>query len=117
MRENNKISDSCLQCYAHHRQQLVAHLTRLGGCRALAEDLAQDAWLKLAQVMPEQRLDNPKAYLAPCSVHQTKLRSNSSKPCRPTPALWLKTTARCNACYASSMTCRRVAARCSNWPG
>jgi RNA polymerase sigma-70 factor (ECF subfamily) len=60
---NNKIPDSCLQCYVHHRQQLVAHLTRLGGCRALAEDLAQDAWLKLAQVMPEQRLDNPKAYL------------------------------------------------------
>ncbi|KZX63044.1 RNA polymerase sigma factor [Pseudomonas stutzeri] len=63
MRDNNKIPDACLQCYVHHRQQLVAHLTRLGGCRALAEDLAQDAWLKLAQVMPEQSLANPKAYL------------------------------------------------------
>jgi len=31
--------------------------------RLLAEDLAQDAWLKLAQVMPEQSLANPKAYL------------------------------------------------------
>ena len=63
MRDNNKIPDACLQCYVHHRQRLVAHLTRLGGCRALAEDLAQDAWLKLAQVMPEQSLANPKAYL------------------------------------------------------
>ncbi|RYJ63960.1 RNA polymerase sigma factor [Pseudomonas songnenensis] len=63
MRNNNKIPEACLQCYIHHRQQLVAHLTRLGGCRALAEDLAQDAWLKLAQVMPEQSLANPKAYL------------------------------------------------------
>jgi len=63
MRDNNKIPEACLQCYIHHRQQLVAHLTRLGGCRALAEDLAHDAWLKLAQVMPAQHLDNPKAYL------------------------------------------------------
>lgn len=63
MQNNDTAPDPCLQCYVHHRQQLVAHLTRLGGCRALAEDLAQDAWLKLAQVMLEQRVDNPKAYI------------------------------------------------------
>ena len=45
MRDNNKIPDACLQCYVHHRHRLVAQLTRLGGCRALAEDLAQGNFL------------------------------------------------------------------------
>lgn len=59
----NETPASALECYVRHHRQLIAYLTRLGDCRAQAEDLAQDAWLKLARVMSEQTLDNPKAYL------------------------------------------------------
>lgn len=131
MRDNNKIPDACLQCYVHHRQRLVAHLTRLGGCRALAEDLAQDAWLKLAQVMPEQSLANPKAYLFRIATnllrdalrHRALVGAGDEAPLelieavQADPAGWWNTSVRCDASCASSTTCRHAVARCSNWRG
>lgn len=46
-----------------HYQELAAFVRRKVGCRALAEDIIQETWLRLAAANVPMSIDNPRAYL------------------------------------------------------
>ncbi|WP_374980603.1 RNA polymerase sigma factor [Pseudomonas solani] len=54
---------SLLACFIAERKSLVHYLAGRTGCVATAEDLLQEAWLKLNRSQPDESIDNPQAYL------------------------------------------------------
>jgi RNA polymerase sigma factor (sigma-70 family) len=54
---------SLLACFIAERKSLVHYLTGRTGCAATAEDLLQDAWLKLNRSAASETVVNPLAYL------------------------------------------------------
>lgn len=54
---------SLLACFIAERPNLVRYLTGRTGCRATADDLLQDVWLKLNRLQTGEPVDNPLAYL------------------------------------------------------
>lgn len=58
------LSDSLWgEIYGAHRSALIAYAERIAGNRAEAEDVVQDAWLQLRQVLDRDRLRDPVPYL------------------------------------------------------
>lgn len=54
---------SLLACFISERKRLVHYLTGRTGCAATAEDILQDAWLKLDRSESRGPVGNPLAYL------------------------------------------------------
>lgn len=54
---------SLLACFIAERRSLAAYLTGRTGCAATADDLLQDAWLKLSRGPTNEAVSNPLAYL------------------------------------------------------
>lgn len=54
---------SLLTCFIAQRQSLAHYLTGRTGCAATADDLLQEAWLKLSRLQGDETIDNPSAYL------------------------------------------------------
>lgn len=54
---------SLLACFIAERRSLAAYLTGRTGCAATADDLLQDAWLKLCRAQSDETVGNPLAYL------------------------------------------------------
>ena len=54
---------SLLACFISERKRLVHYLTGRTGCAATAEDILQDAWLKLDRGAEREPVGNPLAYL------------------------------------------------------
>ena len=52
-----------LACFIAERRNLVRYLTGRTGCPATADDLVQDAWLKLHHLQAGEPVANPLAYL------------------------------------------------------
>ncbi len=52
-----------LSAFFEHRDALLRYLCHRFGSLSLAEDLVQEAWLRLARHTPEQNIANPRAYL------------------------------------------------------
>ncbi|MBB3104479.1 RNA polymerase sigma factor [Azomonas macrocytogenes] len=52
-----------LSAFIEHRDALLGYLRHRFGSPSLAEDLAQETWLRLARHTPEQNVVNPRAYL------------------------------------------------------
>jgi|TARA_R100001163_G_C5031656_1_gene171722 RNA polymerase sigma-70 factor (ECF subfamily) len=59
LRQNANIQDLFLT----HRAALVDYASGLTGNRANAEDLVQEAWMRLSQATDRRRLDEPRNYL------------------------------------------------------
>lgn len=56
-------SASLLACFIAERKSLARYLTGRTGCPAIADDLLQDAWLKLHRSNADETIANPQAYL------------------------------------------------------
>jgi RNA polymerase sigma-70 factor (ECF subfamily) len=54
---------SLLTCFLAERKSLAKYLTNRTGCAATADDLLQDAWLKLHRIPEAEPVANPLAYL------------------------------------------------------
>lgn len=54
---------SLLTCFIAERKSLVHYLTGRTGCAATADDLLQEAWLKLNRSQATEPVNNPMAYL------------------------------------------------------
>jgi RNA polymerase sigma factor (sigma-70 family) len=54
---------SLLACFIAERKSLAHYLTGRTGCPATADDLLQEAWLKLNRSQPSESIGNPLAYL------------------------------------------------------
>ncbi|MED5611658.1 RNA polymerase sigma factor [Pseudomonas sp. JH-2] len=54
---------SLLAVFIAERRNLVRYLTGRTGCRATADDLMQEAWLKLHRLQSAEPVANPQAYL------------------------------------------------------
>ncbi|WP_447590580.1 RNA polymerase sigma factor [Aquipseudomonas campi] len=54
---------SLLACFIAERQRLATYLAGRTGCAATAEDLLQEAWLKLNRTHTSETISNPLAYL------------------------------------------------------
>jgi RNA polymerase sigma-70 factor (ECF subfamily) len=54
---------SLLACFIAERRSLATYLTGRTGCAATADDLLQDAWLKLSRAQSDEAVGNPLAYL------------------------------------------------------
>lgn len=52
-----------LQVYLSHRAELLGYASRIVGCRARAEDVLQEAYLRFADTALQRTLDNPTGYL------------------------------------------------------
>ncbi|WP_437879886.1 RNA polymerase sigma factor [Pseudomonas sp. LRF_L74] len=52
-----------LLAYSEHRDALLGYLTRQFGSPSLAEDIAQETWLRLASRNLAEHIGNPRAYL------------------------------------------------------
>ena len=49
--------------YLEHRDALILAIYRIVCCRQTAEDITQEAYLRLMQAIHSQSVDNPKSYL------------------------------------------------------
>jgi RNA polymerase sigma-70 factor (ECF subfamily) len=54
---------SLLSCFIAERAKLIRFLTRRTGCAATAEDLLQEAWIRLSRLPTTDFIDSPSAYL------------------------------------------------------
>ncbi|TBU75442.1 RNA polymerase sigma factor [Phytopseudomonas daroniae] len=55
--------EQLLLAYSEHRDALLGYLARKFGSTSLAEDIAQETWLRLASRNFAERIGNPRAYL------------------------------------------------------
>ena len=55
--------EQLLLAYSEHREALLGYLARKFGSTSLAEDIAQETWLRLASRNLAERIGNPRAYL------------------------------------------------------
>lgn len=61
--EMTQENPSLLSCFIAERGQLMRFLTRRTGCAATAEDLLQEAWIRLSRLPATDVIDSPSAYL------------------------------------------------------
>lgn len=52
-----------LQVYLSHRAELLDYASRIVGCRARAEDVLQEAYLRFADTAGQRTLEHPTGYL------------------------------------------------------
>ena len=57
------MADDKLQLYLAHRLALVDYATPIVGCRARAEDVVQEAWLRFSRQKSEADIRHPASYL------------------------------------------------------
>ncbi|WP_404379167.1 RNA polymerase sigma factor [Caenispirillum salinarum] len=55
--------DTLLALFAAERRSIVRRLVRMVGCRATAEDLAQEAYTRLIEASGARRIDRPQPFL------------------------------------------------------
>lgn len=55
--------EQLLMAYTEHRDALLGYLIRQFGSVSLAEDIAQETWLRLASRTLAEHIGNPRAYL------------------------------------------------------
>lgn len=56
------MGDAASRLYAEHRAELVEYARRILGDATAAEDVVQDAWLRMRALDAERTLDEPKGY-------------------------------------------------------
>jgi len=57
------VADDKLQLYLAHRPALVDYAAPIVGCRARAEDVVQEAWLRFSRQADEADIRHPASYL------------------------------------------------------
>ena len=87
---------------------LRRYLSRMMGCRAEAEDLAHDAYVRIYSAMGEQRVDEPQAYLFTTA---RRLALNQIKRSRHEPVAASDSTAFATAVSSAPGVERAVMAR------
>lgn len=58
-----RVAPAIVDIYQQHFQELVGYVARMIGVRAVAEECAQEAGIRLMQASLNESIDNPKAYL------------------------------------------------------
>lgn len=76
---------SLLSCFIAERQTLAHYLTGRTGCSATADDLLQDAWLRLSRLQVGETIGNPSAYLRRLATNLAidDARANARQPFEP----------------------------------
>ncbi|MBK5004641.1 sigma-70 family RNA polymerase sigma factor [Pseudomonas sp. S32] len=57
------MSDDKLQLYLAHRAALLDYASPIVGCRARAEDVVQEAWLRFSRQDADTKISHPASYL------------------------------------------------------
>ncbi|WP_080965140.1 sigma factor [Stutzerimonas stutzeri] len=77
---------SLLTCFLAERKRLAKYLTNRTGCAATADDLLQDAWLKLHRIPEAEPVANPLAYLhrmaTNLAIDNARAHAPATRPCR-----------------------------------
>ncbi len=62
-RQPNTVADDKLELYLAHRAALLDYAAPIVGCRARAEDVVQEAWLRFSRQDEEAAIRHPASYL------------------------------------------------------
>ena len=62
-RQPNTVADDKLELYLAHRTALLDYAAPIVGCRARAEDVVQEAWLRFSRQDEEAAIRHPASYL------------------------------------------------------
>lgn len=81
------MADQRLQLYLAHRVALVDYAVSLVGCRARAEDVVQEAWLRFSRQGDNAAIHSPASYLYRIvrNLALDQLRRSATEKAQPTP--------------------------------